>query len=75
MVIGAVDDGHARMGMPEMFAEKQAAKACTEHDNLECFVARHAFSFDDSEENAKRGLHQIRMTFFSGHGLMARLPA
>jgi hypothetical protein len=61
------------MGLPEMFAEKQAAKACAQHDDTECFIARHALNFNESGGNAKRGVWQIRMTFILAHGLMARL--
>jgi hypothetical protein len=61
--------------MPEVFAEKQTTKACTEHDDMKCFIARHGLNFNESGGNAKRDVHQIRMAFILTHGLMARLEA
>ena len=56
-MIGAVHQRHAGAGMLEMFAEKQAAKARAQHDDVECFIARHALNFNESTGNAKRGVY------------------
>jgi hypothetical protein len=41
MVIGAVNDGYARVRMPEMVAERQAAKACAEDNHVGHSVVRY----------------------------------
>jgi hypothetical protein len=44
-MVGAVNDGYARGGMPEMLAERQAAKARPEDNDVRFLVLRHVTVF------------------------------
>ena len=46
MMVGAVHQGHARTGMPEMFAKKQAAKARAQHHDVNFLSAIHRSNFE-----------------------------
>jgi len=42
MMVGAVNEGDADIGMMKLFAERQAAEACAEHDDMWLFASCHA---------------------------------
>jgi hypothetical protein len=45
MMVGAVNQSHARGGMPEVLAECQATKAATEDNHMRFRVLRHVTVF------------------------------
>src|ERR1017187_3277799 len=52
MMVGTVNQSHLCAGMVEMLAERQAAKACTQDNNVGFRVLRHAILFIQSGRNA-----------------------
>src|ERR1039458_9877165 len=52
MMVGTVNQSHLCAGMVEMLAERQAAKACTQDNNMGSRVLRHAILFIQSGRNA-----------------------
>jgi len=52
-MVGAVNERDARVGVSERFAERQAAKACAEHDDMGLFNSSfHADNVNQAREKA-----------------------
>ena len=52
MMVRAVNQRDPRVGVTELFAKLEAAKACAQHPDARMFIFRHPLMFDGSGENA-----------------------
>jgi hypothetical protein len=63
MMVGAVNQRDARIGMTKGFAERQAAKACAEHDDVKLFSGLlHADNLSQIAGNAIASLQEPEKT-------------
>ena len=58
MMVGAVNEGDADIGMMKLFAERQAAEACAEHDNMWLFASFHADNVMQTVQKANVKTHE-----------------
>src|SRR5690349_15458567 len=70
-MIRSVHDGDARVGVAEMFAKRQPAKARTEHGNVNSFGPVHGTSLAQMQSNVTREWELWPLPLLDSSGLVA----